>query len=395
MNITELIGPEIRQRMNQSLAEYFGPQPLRTSENDGGAESLRLYTKEKGVDYYQSAEEFGEHIFGEKPVFTCNGIKITVAVATPDQVYEMTGINATSKEDFILQMWRMNLRDVVDFDAVANDFNKTFALTVDYDDPNKIDQAMDQFAARYAYTKMKIINDYDGAEEENALARLDGIFDAGMEEYAAKVAAAVTGRLEEYGHGQGEYEKIRSGVISATKDLAEEFISFAATNSDYAGIAGTENAWLSDVGDFMVASLRNTYALANPSADSGQSADAAAGGYSKTDILGIVHLLNEFKTTDQYTGYSSSDQEIGYRAGYMAMKAEAILAQPGATENARDLLISYAVSAMEEFNRDWTLFTQNLLLQGGDNGERTQYAYILLGRVKESETTGGVFDISA
>jgi hypothetical protein len=102
---------------------------------------------------------------------------------------------------------------------------------------------------------------------------------------------------------------IKDSVAQAVRDKAEQYISFIGDNRDYAGIEGTEDAWLQGDGFFMSARLRESYA------DGATMPEVKAGDlYSQTDLVGNMNLRNANQSLFYDSIFSFGQRYLGVLA---------------------------------------------------------------------------------
>jgi hypothetical protein len=235
--------------------------------------------------------------------------------------------------------WRALIEELDDIQFYVGSIEKTGEL-------------IDYIASRYAQSYLQIVNDDNSSDEQKSVSLevLDALFAYEVNGIADHYAESTLEWHPEYSIPedtsvqellQAERGKIRDSYTSVVFAQAQAYIEFAEGNENYANIAGTEYDWLQNDGTFMSAQLRAAYAA---SGEHKIVQNVPEELYSRTDMIGLAQLLREFNTTSHLISLREivsfnilSDEEIGFRAGYMAIKADVIAKQPGMTGNMTDL----------------------------------------------------------
>ncbi|MDR1960669.1 MAG: hypothetical protein LBQ16_00105 [Gracilibacteraceae bacterium] len=222
-----------------------------------------------------------------------------------------------------------------------------------------VSESMHDLASQYAYDRSQFMAHYEGEELEAHLQRLDKYFALKAEHLAASKANNFAVHAEIYGLAD-EAGAIKDSILAITLELAGRYADFTGQNPDYAGISGTEDAWLKDDKEFMTYQLRQAFAAQSPetgAAAGGNTGDSDAVLYSEAELTYLGRFLAELDREMQGAVIADSS-EAGFTWGLAALKAEAVMRQAGVSDNLRPLLERAAaefgaayMDAIDEFNR--------------------------------------------
>jgi hypothetical protein len=203
-----------------------------------------------------------------------------------------------------------------------------------------LENGLHEMASRYAYEKARFTARYEGAELETHLQALEDAFALETDFFAAGIADNFALHAGKYGIAD-ESGKIKDSVAAAVRDLARQYTDFVEQNKDYAGIAGTDDAWLRDDDFFMTYQLRQAFAAQTP-AGGADAADTETSLYTRTELVYLGRFLDELEKELTAAGFrqtsSAGEAMAGLTWGMAAMKAETVTRQAGVSENLRSAL---------------------------------------------------------
>ncbi|MDR1604748.1 MAG: hypothetical protein LBS10_08185 [Gracilibacteraceae bacterium] len=204
----------------------------------------------------------------------------------------------------------------------------------------------DILAAEYAYDRLQFMAHSEGAELEENLRKLDEAFALAVEVYTQSSIAHFTAHAEKYGLS-GEIERIRAGITMIMHETAEQYVSFTESNPDYAGIAGTEYAWLQDDKKFMSYQLQLAFAAQNPAGvpqtasnsavDAGETADSPYTLEELTYLGRFLTVLEQGMQGAYSAGVDGGEGKVGIVWGTAALMAEAFTRREGVSDRLRSV----------------------------------------------------------
>lgn len=122
----------------------------------------------------------------------------------------------------------------------------------------------DLVAARYVAIRDRVLRDFSGQEQQDALARLDELASAKIQQMAREYAQKLENSFGESGV-LVDAKEIESSILMAVDHRTKEYLHLYQSNPNYAGISGPEENWLLNDSEYMASELRKAMKAAGGS----------------------------------------------------------------------------------------------------------------------------------
>ena len=231
---------------------------------------------------------------------------------------DLTGIGSTVTQSFIDELKQNGITEET-YDSGRAEF---YIMGLD-EENTTLSSGVAYLASGYAVSKKHIQECFHGAEQEMLLADLTTKYNTAIDQLASSATYSIGGFFEEYGIS-GESQKIKDSITNAYQEAVQKYSDFISNNSDYAGLAETDNEWLNKDDSYMAGQLRTVM-----KSETGKPVKAGETEfYSMEELDKTKEMISEIRSyesgsnSDRSIGASFSEEEIGFKLAELGLKGE-------------------------------------------------------------------------
>ncbi len=263
--------------------------------------------------------------------------------------------DATVKNDAVVEMNQGEFLEYVRKNGLDKEINWDF-VNQNFSGPASFEdfsQYTDYAAALYASLELRISSDYSGEEKQTQMDLLDSAFNAAADQLAAGYAENLTEVYGAFGVPLPD-DAIAQSIKSIMEQKKESCRNFAAGNSDYANLNGSQDKWLERDMKYMANALRNAYQ------QSEKFVAESDDGFSENDLiaLGIFANIYAYDAKEKSSidcGFLFNEESLGFGIGLQYLAVMGTADKMNLSEQAKTLGIqlveNYAKAAMDA--GDW------------------------------------------
>lgn len=263
--------------------------------------------------------------------------------------------DATVKNDAVVGMSQGEFLDYVRENGLDREINwdfvnQNFKGSASFKD---LTDYTDYAAALYASLEQRINSDYSGTEKQEQMELLNNAFNAAVDKLAEGYVENLTEVYDSFGVSLPENE-ISQSIKAVLEQKKESYRDFAAKNSDYANLSGSNDKWLERDMKYMANALRNAYSESEKSEL--KPAAANSGGFSENDLITLGVFANTYAHDAQEKssidcGFLFNEESLGFGIGLQYLAVMGTAEEMNASERVKELGIQlvgqYAEAAMD------------------------------------------------
>ncbi len=259
--------------------------------------------------------------------------------------------NATVKDPSVVGMGQEEFLSYVRENGLDKEINwgkveEYFKADADF---SSLSDYTDYAGALYASLEQRIQRDFSGEEQAAQTRILNSCFGTALDEYSSGYSEKLCSVYESFGVEVDE-NKIKSSVISLMAKKRSYYSEFAAENSNYANLEGSEDSWLCRDVKFMANALRNSYT----------PPDISTSIYNESDLEVLGYFANQHQSDADssgmgyYVGNKFTEESIGLALSVKYLASECLTDSWNASGEVKNIISrvndNYAEKLMESCN---------------------------------------------